>query len=169
MAIVGHFRDLPGAEVASATLEAAGIENSLSDTFMVGVAWTYSTALGWIRLSVGDSDVEAARGVLEETGSIEWPELELDEAPQRCPVCESEELEIVSGARKTLALMLVTSGIPLWFWRSRLRCRACGSSQAVPLRFRPDLVAAWLIAAVGTYLLSALVFMIAGFMIRGGA
>ena len=165
---MARFRDLPDAEVASATLEAAGIENSLADVCTIGVAWTYSTALGWIRLSVGDSDGDAAREVLKSAESVEWPvEFARCDAADLCPVCDSADLEIVSGSRKTLALMLLTMFIPLWFWRSKLLCRACGSSRIVPLHIRPDLVGVWLIAAVGAYVLMALVFLIVGYTIHG--
>jgi len=165
---VRRFRDLPGAEVASATLEAAGIQNSLADTCMIGLVWTYSTALGWIRLSVGEQDFEAARDVLEPVESVEWPtELELDEGHERCRACGSVDLEIMSGARKTLALMLITHGVPLWFWRSKLRCKACGSVRSVPVHFRPDLVMAWVIAAVGAILFTLAVCLVIGLFNHG--
>jgi hypothetical protein len=167
MAIVGRFRDLPGAEVASASLEASGIGNDLSDAFTIGLLWTYSIALGWIRLNVDDADLETAREVLESVGTIEWPaDSDPAGADERCSVCESSELAVESGARKTLALWLLTM-FPIWFWRSRLRCRACGSSWVVPLRFRPDLVAAWVAGAVGAILLTTGVFLLAGYVIRG--
>jgi putative signal transducing protein len=65
MAVVAHFRDLAGAEVASTSLEAAGIVNVLADTQTIGVAWYYWTVLGGIRLHVDDADVAEARAVLE--------------------------------------------------------------------------------------------------------
>jgi hypothetical protein len=169
VAVVARFRDLPGAEVASASLDAAGIGNDLSDAYTVGLLWTYSTALGWIRLSVDDPDVETARKVLEPAEIVEWPiELEPGGTEERCPACDSSDLAIEKGARKTLALWLLTN-IPIWFWRSKLRCRACGVFQVVPLRFRPDLAGAWLIAAIAIYLLSVGVFFLAGYMIYGRA
>lgn len=67
MAVVATFRDLSGAEVASATLDAAGIVNSLDDDFTIGVLWTYSTALGGIRLNVADRDAGSG------TGSSRYP------------------------------------------------------------------------------------------------
>jgi hypothetical protein len=154
--------------VASATLEAAGIQNSLVDTCTIGLVWTYSTALGWIRLSVVDQDLKAARDVLEPAESVEWPtKLEVDEGDERCRVCGSTDLEIVSGARKTLALMLITFCVPLWFWRSKLRCKACGSVRPVPIRIRPDLVIVWIIAALGATLFTCAVCLVAGLVIHG--
>jgi len=137
---------------------------------MIGLVWTYSTALGWIRLIVGDEDFEAARDVLEPVDSVEWPaELEIDEGHERCRACNSADLEIVKGTRKTLALMLITHGVPLWFWRSKLRCRACGSGRPVPIQFRPDLVMAWIIAAFGAILFTLAICLIAGLFIHGRA
>jgi hypothetical protein len=167
VAIVGRFRDLPGAEVASATLDAAGIENELADVCTIGLVWTYSTALGWIRLNVRDVDLVAAREALDTPESIEWPvEGEIDDAPDRCLLCHSLDLEVVRGARKTLALMLLVP-IPLWVWRSRVRCRTCGTSQRVPFCIRSELIGVWLITAVGTYVLTAVIFLTLGFIIRG--
>lgn len=167
MVIGGRFRDLPGAEMASTTLDAAALDYELADTYTIGLVWTYSTALGWIRLSVADSDSEVAREVLEPAEEVDWPaEFESDEEIDHCPICNSADLEVVSGARKTLALMLITMGLPLWFWRSRLRCRACGWSRVIPIRIRPEIVGAWLIAAAGACVLTAVVFIAAGYVIR---
>jgi hypothetical protein len=153
----------------SASLDAAGIGNHLFDAYTVGLVWTYSTALGWMRLYVSDSDLEKALQALEPGGEIEWPsDLNPEEAEERCPVCGSADLAIESGARKTLALWLITQ-VPVWFWRSKLRCRMCGSSQRVPLRFRPELVAAWVIVAVVAYLSTVVVLLLAGFIIHGRA
>jgi len=156
---------LPGAEVASASLWAAGIENSLADAHTIGLMWTYSTALGWIRLTVEDRQLGEADELLESTGVVDWPvEIATDPAEQ-CPVCGSEDLAIESGSRKTLALALLTS-VPIWFWRSRLRCRSCGRSWVVPFTFRPDLLMVWLISAVGVTLLTVIV-LLAGSVVEG--
>jgi len=168
VATLRRFRDLPGAEIAAATLNAAGLECEVADECTIGLVWTYSTALGWMRLAVADSDSEAAREILEPAEAVEWPaEFEDDGTTDRCPRCNSTDLEVESGARKTLALMLITMGMPLWFWRSRLYCRACGWSRVLPLRIRPELVGVWLIAAVGSLLLTTVVFMAVGYIIHG--
>jgi hypothetical protein len=71
--VAGRFRDLPGAELASASLSAAGIANSLADAYTIGLLWTYSTALGWICVSVAGRDLEEARELLESVTAVEWP------------------------------------------------------------------------------------------------
>lgn len=160
-----RYRDLPGAEVASASLWAAGIENSLADAYTIGLMWTYSTALGWIRLTVADRRLGEADELLDPGGVVDWPvELGTDPAEQ-CSVCGSEDLAIESGARKTLALALLTA-VPIWFWRSRLRCRSCGASWVVPFTFRPELLIVWLISALAT-VLTVVVVLLAGSVIAG--
>ena len=132
MLVVARFRDLSDAEVASATLDAAGIACCLADTYLVGMAWGYSTALQGIRMSVDEADAEEAREILSLGADAEWPEFEPGSADELCPVCHAYALELESGPRKTLASMHLTSLNPLWLWRSRLRCRACKASR----RFR---------------------------------
>ena len=163
MPVVGRFRDLADAEVASATLDAAGIAHSLADTYLVGLAWYYSTALQGIRLSVDEADAEEARELLSLAAAAEWPELGPGSADELCPVCHAHALEFESGPRKTLAPMHVTL-VPLWLWRSRLRCRACGAWRRVPLRFRPELVMVWLIVAIAAVALTAIVCLLFGYV-----
>jgi hypothetical protein len=146
MPVVASFRDLADAEVASASLEAAGIENVLQDSQTIGVAWTYSNALGGIRLNVPGSAADEARAVLNEPTGVEWPQFPEGAADERCPECGRFALELDSGSRKTLAVMMALI-LPVWFWRSRLRCRACGFRRTVPMRVRPELVIAWVLTA----------------------
>jgi len=166
MAVVARFRDLAEAEVASATLEAAGIVNSLADTYYLGLVWTASTALRWIRLSVRDADLQEARELLALAADTEWPVEAEQPDPETCGVCGSSDLALISGPRKTMALMLFTY-VPLWFWRSRVECRSCGASWRVPLRFRPDLLITSLIAAIIVWFSLALTLVVAGYAIYG--
>lgn len=156
MPVIAHFRDLADAEVASASLDAAGIPNDLSDSQTIGVDWGYSNALGGIRLHVAESAVEEARALLEEPTDIEWPDLPDGGADERCPECGRSALELDSGPRKTLALMTTVSlPFPIWFWRSKLRCRACGFRETVPLKMRPELVLVWILTGVAVAVLIA--------------
>jgi hypothetical protein len=162
MAVVARFRDLADAEVASASLEAAGVTNLLLDSQTIGVYWAYSTALGGIRLHVPDSELEEARSVLGGTGEVEWPELPAADSDERCPACGQFAVELDSGPRKTLAVVTAI-GFPVWLWRSRLRCRACGFRRTVPLRLRPELIIAWLLIG------AAMAVAMAGLLLAVGA
>ena len=166
MAIVARFRDLAGAEVASASLEAAGIMNVLADAQTIGVAWSYSTALGGIGVHVSDSDVEKAREVLESPTTVEWPDLPAGSRDEQCWVCGQYALELQSGPRKTLAVMTAV-GFPLWFWRSRLRCQSCGASRRVPLQVRPELALAWVLVGMGVTTVCVALMLVAGYAMYG--
>lgn len=119
---------------------------SLSDAYTIGVDWTYSQALGWIRLSVPEKDVESAVELLKADFSAQIVETG-EEPAETCPSCGSEELVLEKGSRKTVALMILTY-VPFVFWRSRLKCRTCGWSRRVPIRFRPELAAMILAGAM---------------------
>lgn len=59
-----RFSTVHEAEVARGLLEAAGIEATLLDTAITGMAWHLSPALGGVRLQVRPEDREAALAVL---------------------------------------------------------------------------------------------------------
>lgn len=164
--VVASFRDLAEAEVASATLEAAGITNVLADAQTIGVDWGYSTALGGITLHVPAASEEEAREVLKGVDTVEWPERVPPAGDERCPICGEFALEVESGPRKTLAVVTAL-GVPLWLWRSKLRCRKCGSARRVPLRFRPELVAAGLAVGVAVPLAILGLMLIVGYALFG--
>jgi hypothetical protein len=165
--VVARFRDLADAEVASASLEAAEITNWLADTWTIGVSWSYSTALGGIRLHVREADVAEASDVLQTTAVTEWPsDLPSGSEDERCPDCAAFALELDSGPRKTLAVM-TGLGVPVWFWRSRLRCRGCGWSRKVPLRFRPELVIAWCLIGIGVGVVIVVIDTVLAFAVYG--
>ena len=111
-----------------------------------------------------EQDREAAVELLESDFSGEIPQSGTEPA-ETCPSCGSDELAIEKGSRKTAALMTMTYFVPVWFWRSRLRCRNCGWSRRLPIRFRPELAVvllgfavAALVAPLAAVLALALVF-----------
>jgi hypothetical protein len=164
MPVIATFRDLADAEVASASLEAAGIPNVLADAQTIGVAWHYSNALGGVRLHVPEASASEARAMLYEPMEVEWPELPDGALDEQCPACGRFALGLESGARKTLAVMTAFS-MPLWFWRSRLRCGACGSSRRVPHRVRPELVMVWLMTGAAVVIGTAILLTVIGVVI----
>jgi hypothetical protein len=166
MPVIARFRDLAPAEVASASLEAAGIPNVLLDSQTIGVAWSYSNALGGIRLHVPDAVEAEARSVLVETGEVEWPEEARGAADEQCPTCGQLAMEVDSGPRKTLAVM-TGLGFPVWLWRSKLRCRACGATRKLPLRLRPELLIAWLAIGIAVAIALAVVALVLGYAMYG--
>jgi DNA-directed RNA polymerase subunit M/transcription elongation factor TFIIS len=126
MVVLQRFRDVLDAEAARGALAAAGIESVLADENVVGVAWTYSNAIGGIRLMVPEAQADEARELLggdhasdlaHATGTTPEPAL-------RCPKCSSADVYFETGRRRTAAFMLLMF-LP-WIWPDRNRCRGCG-------------------------------------------
>ena len=163
MPVVASFRDLAEAEVASASLDASGISNVLEDEQTIGIAWHYSNAIGGVRLRVSDAAAAEARAMLYEPIEVDWPEASAGAADEECPACGRFALELDSGPRKTLAVM-TGLGVPVWFWRSRLRCRSCGFRRRVPVRLRPELLFVWLVTGAAVVLALAALLAIVGFV-----
>jgi transposase-like protein len=125
------YRDPIDAHVHKASLEAAGIPAFIADDNLIGVQWLYSTAVGGAKLKVLSSDVAAAAEVLEADSSSELaaiPEAR-DSAGDgdACPVCGSSQVESSSLFRRSLAVSLILE-LPLFLWRRRWVCGACGYS-----------------------------------------
>jgi uncharacterized Zn finger protein len=126
---IASFRDVLDAELAVSSLAAAGIEAELADDSVVGVVWTYSVAVGGVKVMVSRSDVDAARGILDADHSAELEE-ELgpvieSEAAERCPRCGSADSETYKLVRPAAAAAILT-GLPLILWGERNHCRQCG-------------------------------------------
>ena len=132
LATVASFRDLQDAQVAISKLESEGVECSLSNEYMVGVLWRLSTAVGGVEVQVAPDDLARARSILESDESAELIGIpDLATAPAAaCPTCGSEDLTTVRWLRYAAALATLT-GVPIPFWHTRTKCRACGK------RFRP--------------------------------
>lgn len=126
---VAAFRDVPDAELALSTLKAAGIDAQLADENAVGVAWTYSVAVGGVKVLVAKEDVAAARKVLEADRSADLEaELGADlepESAERCPRCDSTDSKVYKLARPAAAVAILT-GLPVVLWGERNQCRKCG-------------------------------------------
>ena len=152
------FRDLPEAELTSAALASAGIPSFLANVHLVGVAWTYSQAVGGVRLEVFDVDAQDADALLRLSGR--WrpagaPELRGRRSDRAlpCAACPPDEVMLEYGSRKTLALLQVIH-VPLFFWRTKACCRVCGACRRLPVRLRPEVALAWGTAAVAFWVLS---------------
>jgi hypothetical protein len=126
---IATFRDVLDAELAVTSLAAAGIEARLGDANMVGVAWTYSVAVGGVKVLVTTSDADAARGILDADHSAELeealgPGVESERA-ERCPRCGSTDSGTYKLARSAAAAAILT-GLPVILWGERNHCRQCG-------------------------------------------
>ena len=122
------FRDILDAQAAAALLEAEGIQCVLANEYLIGMAWTYSAAVGGVQLQVAPDRVEEALALLgaDESGALAEIEAELParKGDDACPRCGSDNLTIVRWSRYAVAAMLVVP-LPLFIWRTRVKCRSC--------------------------------------------
>ena len=125
---LASFIDPPLAYLAESRLEFEGIHSWVADDNHVNLQWTISLALGGVKIKILESDYKDAQKILETDCSdaledIEFPEIEDDEY---CIACKSLNLKLYDWTRKAAALTLLT-GLPLFYFRKRLRCLDCGN------------------------------------------
>jgi hypothetical protein len=106
---IDRFLFVAEAEIARATLEAAGIDAVLVDENIVRMAWGDAQAHGGVRLQVRAEDVEEAEevlGTLQEPGQEGVPVLHSDE---NCARCGSDEIfPAESRSRSFARIVLLT-------------------------------------------------------------
>lgn len=126
---IEEFQDLPLAELAKAKLQAEGIYCQLQNKHHVAMNWSFSLALGGVRLFVRKQDEQKAKEILDTDESElisdvenQFPAAEEDDLCQRCG---SQDLEYINRARFFGALSMLI-GLPLSVFGIRYKCRKCG-------------------------------------------
>ena len=114
--------------MAKSRLEYEGIPAWVADDYHINLKWTISMALGGVKVKIIESDLEDALRVLntdcsEALDEIDFPEIQEDEL---CEKCRSLNLKLYNWTRKAAALTLLT-GLPLFFFRKRIKCLDCGN------------------------------------------
>lgn len=136
---IARFRDLPEAELARGKLEAEGIPASLADHYLVGLAWSYSNAVGGVRLQVSQECADEARDILKADNSGALSELQASRLVSKqdsCPSCGSTSLRQSKLSRKSGAISLLLS-LPIFFWGTRIICQQCGHSWSPERHYEP--------------------------------
>jgi hypothetical protein len=109
---IDRFLFIADAEIARATLEAAGIEAVLGDENVARMSWGDVQAHGGVKLRVRAEDAEEAESVLGAAIEIERhssaPVLDADEV---CSRCGSDEIFPVESRAKTFARILLLTWI----------------------------------------------------------
>ncbi|HEX7192788.1 MAG TPA: DUF2007 domain-containing protein [Thermoanaerobaculia bacterium] len=129
---IDRFLFIANAEIARATLEAAGIDAVLADENIVRMSWGDAQAHGGVRLQVRAEDAEEARAVLAESdfSGAAAPSPPEDVTPlepdETCRRCGSEEIFFAESRAKTYAraLLFMILGFVL------LRLASCGAAMA---------------------------------------
>ena len=125
---LASFIDPALAYLAKSRLEFEGIPSWVSDEYHINLQWTISLALGGVKINILESDYKDAQKVLETDCSealeyIAFPEIADDEY---CNKCNSINLKLYNWNRKAAALTLLT-GLPLFYFRKRIKCLDCGN------------------------------------------
>ena len=114
------FLDSQEAQIAKGVLDQHGITAFVGDENFASASWMHLFALGGLRLRVMDSDLEAAREILEIKG---------DPLPgggvESCPKCGSGDIHRAASFLAA-ALMFVWMAIPFVSATKRRHCRQCG-------------------------------------------
>lgn len=119
------------AQIARASLEAAGIPAFIADEHTINMNWLYSDALGGVRLQVPEAHAEEALALLAADHSAEVVEevAPVPEEPVRCRRCGGENLQPIRPGRRIAFLLWLLISIPLWPVRARRECQDCGARQ----------------------------------------
>ena len=123
-AVVATFSMPYEAQIARASLQAAGIEALIADEHTINMDWFYSNALGGVRLLVPRAQLVEARELVAADFSDALPQAA---EPVRCPACGSEDVVAEVKGRKSALVMILLLGFPLLFYRRGQRCRTCNT------------------------------------------
>ena len=127
---IDRFLFISDAEIARATLEAAGIDAVLVDENIVRMSWGDAQAHGGVRLQVRAEDAEEAQAILADLSMAPAPSpapaFDDLEAGETCRRCGSEEIFLARSRAKSYAgaLVFMLCGFSL------LRLASCGAAMA---------------------------------------
>jgi len=127
MIVIARYSFAHEAQIAKASLEAAGIHTHLADEHTVNVQWLYSNAMGGVRLMVAKQDAEQARSILscDFSQAVEDSHIFSGEA-DACPCCGSHDLLPYTKGKRPAFVVFLFLGFPLFFYRHGYQCEACG-------------------------------------------
>lgn len=113
------FSSIAQARVAEATLDSFGIDAHLSDDATIGLDWSYSAALGGVKLMVRGEDAIWALHYLQQdvepVGDVaDVAYVDDDETLPRCPGCEGDRVYPIDLKKKVGVVLLFGTvlGIP---------------------------------------------------------
>ena len=136
MRTVASFRDVYEAHIAKGRLETEGIGATIIDEYMVGIDWTYSQAIGGVKVQVPEADFDLAIQILSLDQSTIDSSIPDTVSPEEsfediCPECGSSSVSPQPYSLWTLASSLVSLflfGLPVFSGRKKWVCNGCGSS-----------------------------------------
>ncbi len=117
------------AHIVRCRLEHEGIPAFIAFEHHIWAMWSYSLALGGVRVQVPESYLEPARNVVNQIyiGSYEAELNTTELAPslQSCPKCGSEKIQATHWSSKIALIALFILLIPLPFTQHGKNCKSC--------------------------------------------
>lgn len=121
---VARFSFPHEANIAKGLLESEGIPSFVADEHTVNMQWLYSNAMGGVRLQVPCEFSVSALDILKEDFS-DSVNSEFDMPIEKCPQCESLDVENYTKGKRSAFLVFIFLGFPLFFYKHGLRCKKC--------------------------------------------
>lgn len=120
---IATYTDAIEAHIARGRLDAEGIAAFTADEHLVWADWSYSNALGGVKLRVAHADAARALAVLQELhhGAYALPE----PGAARCPACGASDPVADRRTFRIALASLFLIAIPLPFTHRGLRCERC--------------------------------------------
>jgi hypothetical protein len=133
----GAFTNVHEAHLARSVLEAAGIQATLGDEHLISMDWTYSNAVGGVKVLVPEDRLEEARLLLESVAELDDPSATGREGEDVgaewdvCQRCGSTEFESRLPGKRFAILSWLVFGVALGSPPRRRYCRRCGAAASV--------------------------------------
>lgn len=112
------------AYLAKSSLEASEIPVFLTDEYTINIDWTYSNALGGVKIFVPNKYSVIAKEILYSDFS---DCLNSEELSTKCKKCESENLSNYTFGKTQAFLIFIFLGFPLYYFKHGLKCNDCGN------------------------------------------
>jgi hypothetical protein len=127
LVVAAAFTSVHEAHLARSVLEAAGIDATIADEHLVSMTWTYSNAVGGVKVMVPEYRLEEARSVLASGAIVDLPPpIAGDDGSDSCARCGSREFESRLPGKRLAILSWLLFGFPLASPVRRRYCRKCG-------------------------------------------
>ncbi len=112
------------AEIARSSLKSEGIAAFIADAHTINMG-LYSPAIGGVRVQVHKKNLVAAKKILNtDYSSFVESEVGCDEQ-FKCSKCGAR-LELYTKGKRSVFFVVLLLGLPLLFYKRRLRCTHCG-------------------------------------------
>ena len=110
-------------------LAVEGLSPIVTDEHAVTTHWTYSNALGGIKVQIPQIEIERFNSIAQTENEYSFPEFENDESESElstCPQCNSIEIVVSKWPKRLVYLTMLLFGFPLPIYAIGISCNDCG-------------------------------------------